>query len=58
MVGTTFLYLMLPVLLPQASMLLTTLMLAASETWPKTTCFPSNQLVTTVVTKNWEPFLQ
>ena len=29
-----------------------------SATSPKTTCFPSNQLVSTVVMKNCEPFLE
>ena len=52
MVGTPPLYRMLPVPEPQASMLLTTFMLGASATCPKTTCLPSSQLVTTVVMKN------
>jgi hypothetical protein len=36
----------------------TTFMDSWSATSPKTTCLPSNQEVTTVVTKNWEPFLE
>jgi hypothetical protein len=55
-----FLYLMAPVLLPQASRALTILYdsVSPSGTWPKTTCLPSSHEVTTVVTKNWEPLLQ
>lgn len=54
-----FEYLMAPLLEPAASMPLTTWMESASSsgTSPKTTCLPSNQEVTTVVTKNWEPLL-
>lgn len=54
-----FLYLMVPELLPQASMALTTRLdsTSSSGTWPKTTCLPSSHEVTTVVTKNWEPLL-
>jgi hypothetical protein len=46
-----------PVPLPVASSSCTIFMLASSETSPKTTCLPSSQEVTTVVMKNWEPFL-
>ena len=38
-------------------MALTTDLESSSATSPKTTCFPSSQSVTTVVMKNWEPFL-
>lgn len=47
----------LPELLPVASIDLTILNDSSSATSPKTTCLPSSQLVTTVVMKNWEPFL-
>lgn len=56
MVGV-LLYLILPVLVPQASIDLTILMDSWSATSPKTTCLPSNHAVTTVVMKNWEPLL-
>lgn len=44
---------------PTASMPLTVLYdsVSPSGTWPKTTCLPSSQEVTTVVTKNWDPLL-
>merc|ERR1712230_219885 len=53
------LYLMPPLLEPQSSIDLTTPMEAVSPgaTWPKTTWRPSNQEVTTVVTKNCEPLV-
>ena len=51
------LYLMLPVLLPVASIDLITFLEDASLASPKTTCFPLSQVVTTVVMKNWEPLL-
>src|SRR3981189_2366544 len=47
----------LPLSSPVASMDLTTANDWSSATSPKTTCLPSSQLVTTVVTKNWEPLL-
>lgn len=50
-------YLMAPVPLPQASTAFTTFIDFSSATSPKTTCFPSSHPVTTVVMKNWEPFL-
>jgi hypothetical protein len=52
-------YLTAPELLPVASIARTTLYdsTSPSGTWPKTTCLPSSHEVTTVVTKNWEPFL-
>lgn len=56
MVGA-LLYLILPVLVPQASIDLTILMDSWSATSPKTTCLPSNHAVSTVVMKNWEPLL-
>ena len=52
------LYLILPELLPVASMALTILIDSSSATSPKTTCLPSSQVVTTVVMKNWEPLLE
>lgn len=57
MVGA-LLYLILPVLVPQASIDLTILMDSWSATSPKTTCLPSNHAVSTVVMKNWEPLLK
>jgi len=59
MVGGPSLFLMAPLLLPQASMLLMTAMesLSPAGTPPKTTWRPSSQEVTTVVTKNWEPLV-
>jgi hypothetical protein len=48
----------LPELLPVASIDLTILSDSSSATSPKTTCLPSSQLVTTVVMKNCEPFLE
>lgn len=42
---------------PHASIAFTTLIDSLSRTLPKTTCFPSSQLVTTVVMKNWDPLL-
>lgn len=53
------LYLMEPLLEPQASMARTTFIDAVSSfaTPPKTTCLPSSHEVTTVVTKNWDPLL-
>lgn len=47
----------LPDPLPVASIALTTFIESSPTTSPKTTCLPSSQLVTTVVMKNWEPFL-
>ena len=46
-----------PLLLPVASRALTIFIDSSSDTSPKTTWRPSSQLVLTVVTKNWEPFL-
>lgn len=53
-------YLIEPLLDPQASMARTTFIdsWSPSGTPPKTTCFPSNHEVTTVVTKNWDPLLR
>ena len=56
-VGGLFSLLSLPLLLPQASIALTIFIDSESATSPKTTCFPSSQLVTTVVMKNWDPLL-
>lgn len=56
MVGL-FLGLTAPLLLPRASISLTAFHESSSATSPKTTCLPSSQEVTTVVMKNWEPFL-
>jgi hypothetical protein len=52
------LYWIAPLLEPVASRDLTTLLDSSSATSPNTTCLPSSQEVTTVVMKNWEPFLQ
>ena len=59
MVGGFDAYLTAPELLPTASMARTIFIDSTSPagTRPKTTCLPSNHEVTTVVTKNWEPFL-
>jgi len=46
-----------PVPEPVFSRSLTSFMLSWSATSPNTTCFPSSQEVTTVVMKNWDPFL-
>lgn len=55
-----FLYLIVPELLPAASIALTTLYdsTSPSGTWPKTTCLPSSHEVTVVVTKNCDPLLR
>jgi hypothetical protein len=54
-----FLYLIVPELLPAASIALTTLYdsTSPSGTWPKTTCLPSSHEVTVVVMKNCDPLL-
>lgn len=46
-------WLVLPVELPNDSICLTTSIPAVTK--PKTTCLPSNQGVSTVVRKNWDP---
>lgn len=57
MVGGLLGALILPLLEPHASIALTTFIDSGSLTLPKTTCFPSSQLVTTVVMKNCDPLL-
>ena len=52
------LYWTFPLPEPVASRALTTLRDCSSATSPKTTCLPSSQLVTTVVTKNCDPLLK
>ncbi len=49
--------LILPELLPVASIALTTFIEFASATSPKTTCLPSSQSVLAVVMKNCDPLL-
>lgn len=53
--ATAIFLLVLPLWLPQASIFLMTSI--PSTTVPKTTWRLSNQVVLTVVTKNWEPFV-
>ena len=54
----SLLNLILPELLPVASMAFTILSDWSSATSPKTTCLPSSQPVTMVVMKNWDPLLE